>query len=454
MKRFSPILTALLVPIAFAQESPSRISPVVKAVQNASPAVVNISTEKVVSVREFNPFGQDWILDFFEPYTRRNVTRQSLGSGVIIRPDGTVLTNEHVILPASIITVTLSDGSDYPAELIGASRRFDLAILKINADISFPYINPGSSDDLMIGETVIAIGNPFGLSSSVTTGVISALNRSITLKDETSRRTHTYHDFIQTDSSINPGNSGGPLLNINGELIGINTAIYANAEGIGFAIPIDKARRIIDDLIEKGKVPRIWMGVQVQELTPLLAQHLQYPGPSGVLIAEVRTGSPGSEAGLKPGDILLSLGGRSVQTPSQFREYLREYTPGDVIEIELWQRGRTTVRTIHGTEFPEDRGEELTWELLGLNIGVLDAASAQRNRMRSATGILVISVREGSPAHQVGIRRGDAVVHADGQAIQNPKQFHRAVQQAAYRDSITCVVVRGGTAYRVTLELE
>ncbi|HPQ41721.1 MAG TPA: trypsin-like peptidase domain-containing protein, partial [bacterium] len=281
-----------------------RETPVVRAVRKVEAAVVNISTEKVVSVRDFNPFGNDWIFEYFNPYRRpqRNVTRQSLGSGVIIDPEGIILTNEHVILPASKINVTLADGREFEAELVGAARRFDLALLKIETGESLPYLSPATSSDLMIGETVIAIGNPFGLSSTVTTGVLSAKNRTITFQDEETRRTHTYYDFLQTDASINPGNSGGPLLNILGELVGINTAIYARAEGIGFAIPIDKAKRIIDDLLELGEVPRIWLGLQVQDLNDVLMRHLGIDRSEGVLVSEVRKDSPARIAGLMPGD--------------------------------------------------------------------------------------------------------------------------------------------------------
>jgi Do/DeqQ family serine protease len=456
MKRQPVVLFFVLIcscPL-FAQDTVSRISPAVRAVRLSSPAVVNISTEKIVSVRDFNPFGHDWIQEFFEPYARRNVTRQSLGSGVIFRPDGTILTNEHVILPASKITATLSDGSEYPAQLIGASRRFDIAILKIESDVPFPYLPPGSSKDLMIGETVIAIGNPFGLASSVTTGVISALNRTVTFGDGKTRNSHTYHDFIQTDASINPGNSGGPLLNILGDLIGINTAIYTNAEGIGFAIPIDKTVRIIDDLIETGDVPRIWLGVHVQELTPMLAKNLHFTGKQGVLISEIRPDSPANRAGLRPGDIVLSIGDRKVSSPMEFRDCLREFTPGDRFDIEVWQRGRISHRTVTGIVFPESRSEELSWSLLGLTIAQLDRSGIQRNRLQTVQGVQVRSVRDDSPADQVGIRKGDAVIQVDGNQIENPKQFYSAVRQATNRDSITLIVVRRGTAYRVTLQVE
>jgi serine protease Do len=255
------MISSALARSSFVQKTDLRRTPVVEAVKKVAPAVVNISTEKIVK-RRINPFFDDYGFffgDFFQNFpSSRTYKRQSLGSGVLIDPKGYIITNEHVILPASKIKVVLVDGREFEGKLIGSDSKFDLAVIKIEAESDFPAIKIGKSIDLMIGETVISIGNPFGLSHSVTTGVISALNRTIVTDEK-----RVYSDFIQTDASINPGNSGGPLLNILGELIGINTAIYQKAEGIGFAIPIDKARRIVDDLIQSGYVHRAWLGIGV-----------------------------------------------------------------------------------------------------------------------------------------------------------------------------------------------
>ena len=264
---------------AHADVSPIRRTPVVEAVKRVSPAVVNISTETIVA-RQTSPFPafrdplfEEFFHDFFEPRVER-YKQTSLGSGVVIRPDGYILTNQHVVLRGSQIKVTLADDRDFEAQLVGADSDSDLAVLKVKTDTSLPYINMGDSDDLMIGETVIAIGNPFGLSHTVTTGVVSALGRSLKTGEQ------TYYDFIQTDASINPGNSGGPLLNLSGDLIGINTAIYQKAQGIGFAIPINRARRIVTDLISYGEVHVPWVGAIVQDLTPELAAQLAQLRPS------------------------------------------------------------------------------------------------------------------------------------------------------------------------------
>src|SRR5881409_3037402 len=294
------LIAALALPAVAAargaESDPERRSLVVQAVEKASPAVVNVSTEQVVERRASpfpfpqDPFFEEFFRDFVDPRPRRFKTT-SLGSGVIVAADGTIVTNVHVIQRASRIQVTLIDQREFDAKLVGADADADIAVLRIKAGGDLPHIPFGTSADLMIGETVIAIGNPFGLSHTVTTGVVSAVGRS--LRDED----RTYTDFIQTDASINPGNSGGPLLNIKGELVGIDTAIYGKAQGIGFAIPVDRARRVMKDLVSYGEVRRVWVGLAVQDLTPNLAQH--FGVRRGVIVAEVEAKSPAADADLE-----------------------------------------------------------------------------------------------------------------------------------------------------------
>ncbi|MGD1999400.1 MAG: trypsin-like peptidase domain-containing protein, partial [Desulfobacterales bacterium] len=270
--------------------------------------MVNISS--VISARKrsgpfssfgLNPFFDSFFKDFFDPYLERQPERSTLGSGVILDGKrGLIITNAHVIANAGTIKVTLRDEREFEAEIVGADPDFDLAVLRIQSKALLPEVKMGSSDDLMIGETVIAIGNPFGFSHTVTTGVISAIDRSIRTDDR------VFHEFIQIDASINPGNSGGPLLNINGELIGINTAIYAKAQGIGFAIPISKTRKIISDLIAHGEVIEPWIGIIVQNIDAGLARYLNVPTKSGVLVRTVENGSPAAKAGTREGDIILA----------------------------------------------------------------------------------------------------------------------------------------------------
>src|SRR5215831_5151952 len=286
----------------------SRRTPVVAAVESAGPATVNITSTQVV-VDQANPFmrGDPFFDEFFSRFMNpRASTAQSLGTGVIINRDGFVLTNEHVLAGSTQIRVTLSDGRQFDAELVGGDPASDLAVVRVKSKDPLPTPKLGDSDDLMIGESVIAIGNPFGLNSTVTTGVLSATNRSIRGDGR------EYHGFLQTDASINPGNSGGPLLNMDGEVIGINTAILGNAQGIGFAIPINRARRIVNDLIAHGEVQATWFGIWLQELTPALRDAMGSDQATGVLVSNVYEGTPAASAGMQRGDILTTLDGTPV----------------------------------------------------------------------------------------------------------------------------------------------
>jgi len=323
------------------ETDPARRSRVVEAVERARPAVVNISTEQVVIQRPLpvDPFFEEFFRDFFDSRPRRS-TRRSLGSGVIVRGDGTILTNEHVILRGGSIHVTLADGGEYEAKLVGRDPDADLAVLRINAG-RVPYMALGSSSDLMIGETVIAIGNPFGLSHTVTTGVVSATKRTL----QTGGRTFT--DFIQTDASINPGNSGGPLLNILGELIGINTAIYGNAQGIGFAIPVDRVRRSLDQLVSGRPQPEAhpnqlaWdqLGIQVRD------------DQRGLAVARVRDGSAADRVGVQRGDRLLGFDGDALDSLDTLGDRLRAAHGAPSVVLSI---GRGAYR--YDVELPLARG--------------------------------------------------------------------------------------------------
>src|SRR5512141_2669246 len=276
--------------------SASRRTPVVVVAHNVLPAVVNIQTEATFRRRETDPF--------FDPFgffggQDRVYSSQSLGSGFVWSSDGIIVTNNHVVEGASKITVNFNDGRQVEARLIGVDPDSDLAVLRVDSR-GLTAAPIGTSSDLLIGETVVAVGNPFGLSGSVTTGVVSALGRSVPSKEEG----RTFTDFIQTDASINPGNSGGPLLNIEGKLIGINTAIFANAQGIGFAIPVDRARKVIQDLLRYGQVHSAWIGAVTSTLTPEEAKRTGVRVTHGAVVARVFNGSPAQAAGLRPGDVI------------------------------------------------------------------------------------------------------------------------------------------------------
>jgi serine protease Do len=439
------LLLALLLtsaPLAAAADDPFlRRTATVEAVERVGPAVVNITTERLVAQR--NPFQgffpdptfESFFRDFFEP--RAPQQTQNLGSGVIVDREGHVLTNEHVTALADRIQVTLQDGRDFEAQVLGADPNNDIAVLRIETDEKLPFAAPGRSDDLMVGEPVIAIGNPFGLSNTVTTGVISALDRSIRSRDR------AFHGFIQTDASINPGNSGGPLLNAQGQLIGINTAIYQGAEGIGFAIPIDVARRIVQELIAHGEVAPVWLGVDVQDLGPELRAAFELPrNVRGALVSRVRAGSAGARAGLVRGDVITKLEGRPVVAASDFHEMLRSATAGQDLRIEVLRKGAATRLTARAEALPEARVGELVEELLGLQL-----EPAERG------GYRVTRVRRESGSAQIGIQPGDLLLRINGRALADEPTLRRAVLELLGRDRALLVVQRGPGRYQVAVPL-
>ena len=423
-----------------------RRSPVVIAVEKSRPAVVNISTTVRERISPFLPFsGDDFFKDFFPDLFSREYTRSSLGSGVII--DGTkgyILTNQHVIARASEIKVITSEKQEYQAKLIGADPRSDLAVLQISARNKLPEIKMGNSDDLMIGETVIAIGNPFGLSHTVTTGVVSAVERSVRSEER------IYRHLIQTDASINPGNSGGPLLNIDGELIGINTAIYQKAQGIGFAIPINKAKRIVKELLRAGKVRPIWLGIEIQELTDALRSHFGLPsGRGGVLVNDVMSGSTGAKAGLKRGDIIVSVGGIPVKGPGDYRDALAEFTPEDRLEMKVFRGGKFNGVVLQPSTFPPSLALNLVYRRLGIKVGKLSKRTGGGYGSRSK--VVVKEVRRGSEAGKIGVKPGDLILKVNNMLVSNLDEFKKAISEYFNLPSINLVIQRGPYAYSLTL---
>jgi Do/DeqQ family serine protease len=427
---------------------------VVKAVEEASPAVVNISTEQLIrrNINPFSPFANDPFFDqffehFFEPRYEEKYTQKSLGSGVIFDKSGYILTNWHVVEKASRIKVILINEKVYEAKLIGSSPELDLAVLKIETPHELPTIKIGDSDNLMIGEKVIAIGNPFGLSHTVTTGVISAVSRSLKVGEM------VYRDFIQTDASINPGNSGGPLLNIDGELIGINTAIYGQgAQGIGFAIPINKAKRVVDDLIRYGEISPVWVGIQVQELVPDLARYLGYPGEGGVLVKKVEPESPAQKAGIEKTDIITSIGNEKVRTTRDFWEILREYTPNDKILFIIFRKGRKLSISIKAEEFPVSKAEEFAFNLLGIE--VKERFSPIHNRRTTPKGIVITGVKANSRAYRIGIKPGDLILQINETTINSLDDFRKAIANIFQKKNVLLLIKRGLYGYYLTIPLE
>jgi serine protease Do len=436
-------LPALLIAAAPAAANDPflRSTATVRVVKTVGPSVVNITTQRVVGRhRPFQPFAGDpfferFFRDFFEP--RAPQTTQSLGSGVIIDEVGHVLTNEHVVSRADAIRVTLADGREFEATLVGADPNNDLAVLRLETDQEVPSVAPGSSADLMVGEPVIAIGNPFGLSNSVTTGVLSAVDRSIRSDDR------IFHGFLQTDASINPGNSGGPLLNAVGELIGVNTAIYQGAQGIGFAIPIDVAKRVVHELITRGEVAPVWLGLDLQDLDLHLSEMMELPeGLSGALVSRVRAGGPAAASGVERGDIITRVDGHPVRGAREFYEILERSTVEQELRLGLFRGGVERRVTAKVVEIPETLIAELAEQMLGFVLEVIPQG-----------GFRVTSVRRGSGAHQIGIERGDLVLGINGKPLDGKEALRRSVLDLRGRSRALVVVQRGRGRYHVTIPL-
>jgi len=447
MKPSLPGLAAALV-LAAALAAPARAADpflrhtaTVDAVQKSGPAVVNVTSERLVEARSpFRSFGGDpffdrFFQDFFEPGAPQKA--QSLGSGVLVDAERHVLTNEHVVARATRIRVSLADGRELDARLVGADPNNDLAVLRVETQEKLPWIEPGTSADLLVGEPVIAIGNPFGLSNSVTTGVLSAVDRSIRTEDR------VYHGFLQTDASINPGNSGGPLLNAEGRLVGINTAIYDGAQGIGFAIPIDVAKRVMGELIAHGAVAPVSLGIEVQDLDARLVEALALPrGASGALVSRVSEGGPGAAAGVRRGDLVTRLDGMAVRSARDFYEVLEHVTVGQAVRVELLEGGSARTASALARALGPEAVGELAEQLLGLRL-----------RADPKAGFVVTSVRPGSGSARIGLAPGDLVLAIDGRALESADAFQRAVLGLRGLPRAVLVVQRGSGRYHVPIPL-
>jgi serine protease Do len=413
----------------------------VRVVENVGPAVVNITTERLVKRR--NPFGYPgndpffdrFFRDFFEP--RMPQKANSLGSGVVIDAEGHILTNEHVVGRADRIRVSIADGREFDAELIGADPNNDLAVLKVETDEDLPWVGLSTSKDLMVGEPVIAIGNPFGLSNTVTTGVISATDRSIRTENL------TYHGFLQTDASINPGNSGGPLLNAEGKLIAINTAVYNGGQGIGFAIPIDVARRVVGELIAHGEILPVWLGLEFQDLSRELRSALELPDDLiGALVNRVREKSPGERGGLRRGDVVTHVDGHAVMSARGFFEILVTVTPRQIVAVSYWRNGEAGTSNVLAEEFPENLVDQITDEMLGMDL-----------QHRDEGGFIVMEVRDGSGAQRIGIRVGDLLLAINGRVLADDEALRRAVLELRGQTRALVMVQRGPGRYNVAIPL-
>ncbi|HVG24541.1 MAG TPA: trypsin-like peptidase domain-containing protein [Thermoanaerobaculia bacterium] len=411
----------------------ARRTPIVVVAHNVLPSVVNIQTEATIRRRAADPF--------FDPFgvfggRERAYTSQSLGSGFVWSSDGIIVTNNHVVEGASRITANFNDGTQLPARLLGVDPDSDLAVLRVDGK-SFTAAPIGTSSDLMIGESVIAVGNPFGLSGSVTTGVVSALGRSV--PSETQGRTYT--DFIQTDASINPGNSGGPLLNIEGKVIGINVAIYQNAQGIGFAIPVDRAKKVIQDLLRYGEVHAGWIGAVTATLTPEEAKRRGHERQNGALVVRVFAGSPAGRAGIRPGDIITAVGERQVESREAFSTFTATLAPGQPTSLTVDRGGVTQRVQVQPADPPADLGLRILEQVAGLRV-----ADANRS-------VVVDQVIPGTRGADIGLESGDVIVGINGAEVRSTREANSELARGAERSSIVLSVARGRYVYNLTFPM-
>ena len=430
-----------------AEESPvaSRRTPVVVAVERVRGAVVNVAAEELVHIRVPSTHGAQSFSDFFfgdlleRPHYRKGYQVTSLGSGVIVSPDGYVLTNNHVVERGARLRVGLLDGRELVAKVVGTDPSSDLAVLKLDAKERLPFTPMGRSDDLMIGETVIAIGNPFGLSHTVTTGVVSAVHRNFKADDR------TLFDFIQTDASINPGNSGGPLLDIEGRLIGVNTAILGErSAGIGFAVPIDRARRIAEDLIAHGEVREGYLGLSVKDLPSRDAAAPE--GSGGVQVTEVDPGSPAAGAGVRRGDRVEAVNGYTPRSAEEFRFEVRDLDIGGTARLEILRSGKRLELAMTAVELSPAEAGELVRRRVGLSL--------REAQVRGGRLLLVERVASGSLAAEAGIEPGDVVRDVNSAEVETVAEFDRAAARARRGGQLVLLVQRGYAAERVAFPFE
>ncbi|NCO53086.1 MAG: DegQ family serine endoprotease [Deltaproteobacteria bacterium] len=437
--------------------------------KRVSPAVVYIQVEKKVEAAEtlnpFNsPFGEEFFRRFFgqpphgempgQKPQQRQPRRKSLGqgSGFLISPDGYIMTNNHVVGDADQVTVTLLDGREYRADIVGTDPPTDVAIIKID-ESDLPFLRPADSDQLEVGDWVLAFGNPFGLSHTLTAGIVSAKGRSgIGLND--------YENFIQTDAAINPGNSGGPLVDLDGKVVGMNTAIFSRSGGymgIGFAIPINMAQKIREQLVENGSVTRGQLGVYIQDMNKTLAESFGLKEGKGILISQVIEGSPAQKGGLKQGDVVLEMGGQEVGKVADFRNRISFTSPGSKIKLLLLRNGKKETLTVEIGELKTDaKGQSAAsgkLSKLGLSLQELTDDLAEKFGYQGQPGVLVTDVEPGSAAEKAGIGRGDLIQEVNRAAVKTPAEVRKAVEENQ-RSSLLLLVRQGDATRYLAIKLD
>jgi len=427
--------------------------------EQAKPGVVNIRTVKIIKggspvFRHFfgQPFGgnRNPFDEFFGPFqgdgNQRDFKQRSLGSGFIIDNEGYIVTNNHVIEDADQIKVILSDDKEFDAELVGRDPKTDLALIRIKGAKNLKPLELGDSGKVQVGTWVVAIGSPFGLEQTVTAGIVSAKGRII--------GSGPYDDFIQTDASINPGNSGGPLINMAGEVVGINTAIIASGQGIGFAIPINLAKGIIAQLKDKGEVTRGWLGVGIQDLTPELAEYYGLKEEKGVLVTQVFEGDPADNAGIKVNDVILSVDNKAVSTGRELSSMIANTAVGHQTKVDLVRDGKRKTVTVTLAKRDDDQKTELAesrdTEGMGIEVTDLDSEIARRFGIDgNENGVLVTDVKDGSLAQDADVRPGDIIKEINRTVVKDHNDFVRLMKENKDRENLQLLVKRRNAGYLV-----
>lgn len=450
------LLIAILLPV-HGQDLKAFSDQFADIAESVTPSVVTITAEKVTKIQ--NPFGDfDFPFEFFGfdmPPKEREFRSSALGSGVIVQ-QGYVITNNHVIEDAEEIKIVLHDKREFKASLVGSDSKTDIAILKIDKE-NLPEAKLGNSDQLRVGEWVLAIGSPFStrLGNTVTHGIISGLGRS-------GMQLTTYENYIQTDASINPGNSGGALVNLDGEVIGINSAILSRSggsNGIGFAIPINLAKKVMNDIVTQGRVVRAWLGVTIQELTQELSESLGLKDVRGVLISDVMKDSPAESAKLQSGDVVLRVNDQSVPGPSELQLNIASRSPGETVRLDIIRDGKDKTISVKLGEMPEDdmqlaaaTGGDID---LGFSVAENNEERASQYGLSSKKGVIISAVEAGSEAQRKGLKVGDRIVEIERKSVESIKDFEKALSEIEKDQVILMLVeVRGGGKRFVTLRAE
>jgi serine protease Do len=437
--------------------------------EKLGPSVVNVYTTQMVKApttpHEFffnDPQTQEMFKRFFgvpSPFGApgeqpREMKRTSLGSGIIASQDGYIITNNHVVENADEINVKLSSSEEYRAEVIGRDPKTDLALIKIKAAKDLPALRFGDSDGLRVGDWVLAIGNPFGFEQTVTAGIVSGKGRSL--------GNGPYENFIQTDASINPGNSGGPLFNMDGEMVGINTAIYSRSGGnigIGFAIPVNTAKNIIEQLKEHGTVTRGWLGVMIQQMTPELAQQFKLDRPIGALVGEVSPGSPAEKAGIKAGDVIVEYNGRELSQMSMLPTLVAQTPVGSKVKVIVVRKGKKKDFTVEIAKLDEDQvamggAEEQLGRSLGLAVQTLTPDLAKSLKLEDTQGVLVTNVEPNSPAAEAGLRPGDLILEINQEPVPDLNAYNGIIKNIEKGSIVSFFLKSKGHTRFVALKFE